>query len=56
MVTVGSKDLPVAQNAPAIGSEAPDFTLPDAQGRKVALSNLLAQSNGVVLIFYRGHW
>ncbi|HEX8253611.1 MAG TPA: hypothetical protein VF846_10705 [Thermoanaerobaculia bacterium] len=56
MVTVGSKDLPLARNAPAIGQKAPEFTLADTHGRKVALSNLLAQSNGVILIFYRGFW
>ena len=56
MVTMGSKGLPVAQGAPAVGQQAPDFTLPDSQGRTVSLSNVLAQSNGVVLIFYRGYW
>jgi energy-coupling factor transporter transmembrane protein EcfT len=56
LVTVGSKDLPASQAAPAIGQQVPDFTLPDTQGRPVSLANVLGQSNGVVLIFYRGYW
>jgi len=56
LVTVGTKGLPSSASAPAIGQKAPDFTLPDAQGRPVSLANLLGQSNGVVLIFYRGYW
>jgi hypothetical protein len=56
MVTAGSKNLPLSQRAPAIGQKAPDFALPDTQGRKVSLSDVLGQSNGVVLIFYRGYW
>jgi hypothetical protein len=55
-VTVGSKDLPTSRSAPAVGQQAPDFTLPDTQRRQVSLANLLGQSNGVVLIFYRGYW
>jgi MFS superfamily sulfate permease-like transporter len=55
-VTVGSKDLPAAQAAPAIAQRAPGFTLPDTRGQQVSLSNVLAQSNGVLLIFYRGYW
>ena len=56
MVTVGSKGLPVAAGAPAIGQKAPDFTLPDTNNRPVSLSSALAGSNGVVLVFYRGYW
>jgi hypothetical protein len=55
-VMVGSKDLPPSQRAPAIAQQAPDFTLPDTRGQQVSLSNVLAQSNGVLLIFYRGYW
>jgi peroxiredoxin len=55
-VTVGSKQLPVASGAPAVGQKAPDFALRDTANREVTLSSLLTQSNGVVLIFYRGHW
>jgi ABC-type xylose transport system permease subunit len=56
LVTVGTKNLPLSASAPAVGRKAPDFTLPDMQGRQVSLANLLGQSNGVVLIFYRGYW
>ena len=37
------------------GQPAPDFTLPDAQGKPVTLSALLARGP-VVLTFYRGGW
>lgn len=41
--------------APKTGGEAPDFTLPNAVGIPVRLSDALA--NGpVVLTFYRGIW
>ena len=48
-----------------VGEKAPDFTLPDTDGNSITLSRLLAspseptgssKTNGVVLIFYRGHW
>ncbi len=37
------------------GCRAPDFTLPDAAGRAVALADLLARGP-VVLSFFRGRW
>jgi peroxiredoxin len=37
------------------GAPAPDFTLPNVDGRSVTLSALLAQGP-VVLTFYRGEW
>lgn len=44
-----------ASRARRAGQPAPDFTLPDAAGQPVTLSELLA--NGpVVLVFYRGNW
>lgn len=39
----------------AVGDTAPNFTLPDALGRPVTLSDLLEQGP-VVLTFYRGEW
>ncbi len=54
-VTAGSK-VPAAEGAPNVGQQAPAFTLRDTANREVALSNLLAQSNGVLLVFYRGYW
>jgi hypothetical protein len=34
---------------------APDFTLPDQQGRPVTLSERLS-AGPILLVFYRGHW
>jgi hypothetical protein len=39
----------------AVGSTAPDFELPDSQGRPVKLSQLATDHN-VLLVFYRGGW
>ena len=56
-VTVFSR-VPTGANVPAVGAKAPDFTLPDASGKPVALAQLLAEpgSKGVLLVFYRGYW
>jgi len=60
-----SRQLPIAENAPAVGDRAPEFTLSDTTGRMVALSMLLSERmpgmqggkpRGVLLIFYRGYW
>ncbi|HEY5004523.1 MAG TPA: peroxiredoxin-like family protein [Ktedonobacteraceae bacterium] len=45
----------IAAHAPKVGDHAPDFTLPNAQGKPVTLSTLL-QRGPVALIFYRGEW
>ena len=45
----------VADKCLKVGETAPDFTLPDAYGRAIALSALLAHGP-VVLTFYRGDW
>lgn len=47
--------LPAAAGAPHVGQKAPDFTLPDQNGKPIALADLISKS-GAVLIFYRGHW
>lgn len=39
----------------AVGEIAPDFTLEDQSGQKVALSSFRGQSP-VTLVFYRGYW
>lgn len=44
-----------AERAKKVGEQAPLFTLDDADGRAVALADLLA-SGPVVLTFYRGVW
>jgi hypothetical protein len=60
-----ARQLPSSTAAPHIGQKAPDFTLPDQNGKPVALADLLASppdgatsgaANGALLIFYRGHW
>ena len=45
----------IAERAAKAGDVAPDFELPDARGRSVHLSNLLADGP-VVVSFYRGGW
>jgi peroxiredoxin len=58
-----ARQLPPVMGGPKVGEKAPDFTLPDKDGRLVTLSNLLESGpdgrgkvNGAVLIFYRGGW
>jgi len=41
--------------APRVGDPAPDFTLPDAHGAAVALSELRGRGR-VLLVFYLGSW
>ncbi|HKO63356.1 MAG TPA: hypothetical protein VJV03_19485 [Pyrinomonadaceae bacterium] len=56
--------LPPSTGAPKVGQKAPDFSLSDASGKQVSLSELLSQPlagqttppKGVLLIFYRGYW
>ena len=38
----------------AVGRPAPDFTLPDQNGKAVNLS--AERGHKVVLVFYRGYW
>lgn len=52
----GTKGLPASAGAPRVGQKAPQFALADTRGRTTSLSQLLAGSNGVLLIFYRGYW
>jgi peroxiredoxin len=39
-----------------VGQRAPDFALADANGKTVALSDMLKGNRAVLLIFYRGYW
>jgi len=54
--------MPAAQGAPRVGQKAPEFSLPDTDGRHVSLSELLSTPingkapKGVLLVFYRGYW
>ena len=58
-----ARQLPASASAPRIGQKAPEFTLPDQDGKPVALADLLSSAAGntakpgaALLIFYRGHW
>jgi len=60
-----ARQLPSAAEAPRVGQKAPDFTLPDKNGKTMTLAELLtsepagaagAKRGGALLIFYRGHW
>lgn len=44
-----------ATGSPAVGDEAPDFTLPDVRGGRVSLTDIL-QNGRAALVFYRGGW
>lgn len=54
--------MPAAQGAPQVGRKAPEFSLPDTDGKPVSLSELLSAPvngkapKGVLLVFYRGYW
>lgn len=49
-----SAQLPESKGAPKVGDVAPDFTLPDQDGKPVKLSDFRGQP--VLLVFYRGYW
>lgn len=49
------RQVPLSAQAPRIGEKAPEFSLPDQNGKMVSLTDLLS-SNGALLIFYRGYW
>jgi hypothetical protein len=60
-ILVVARQLPASAAAPHVGQKAPNFTLPDQDGKPVSLASLLApqpgaRSGGALLIFYRGHW
>ena len=42
-------------SAPEVGDDMPLFTMPDQDGRLVALEEMLREGP-VVLVFHRGHW
>ena len=48
-------DAGLASRALKVGAKAPDFSLPDAHGKVVELSSILARGPAVVT-FYRGGW
>jgi hypothetical protein len=54
LVHVATSQLPPATNELALGTPAPDFTLPDEAGRPVSLASLRGQPT--LIVFYRGAW
>ena len=50
------RQVPASAGAPHVGQKAPDFLLLDQNGKAVGLGDLLSNSRGAVLIFYRGFW
>ena len=52
-IEIGAKGA--GKNAPRLGDFAPDFSLPDAMGKEIRLSQIF-KTCSVVLIFYRGGW
>jgi|HubBroStandDraft_1064217.scaffolds.fasta_scaffold00702_18 hypothetical protein len=53
---VFARRVPPSRGAPHAGDSAPDFTLPDVNGKPVTLSGLRRMNRAVLLIFYRGYW
>jgi hypothetical protein len=47
--------VPATPTALHLGERAPDFTLPDATGRPVALADYRGKKP-LVIVFYRGYW
>ena len=65
MTFIMARWLPASEGAPRVGNRAPEFTLPDANGKPILLAELLStpinvtnttKPRGVLLIFYRGYW
>jgi hypothetical protein len=50
------RQVPASAGAPRVGQKAPDFLLLDQNGKPVGLGDLLSNSKGALLIFYRGFW
>ena len=48
--------VPASAGAPRVGQKAPDFFLLDQIRKPVGLCDLLSNSKGALLIFYRGFW
>ncbi len=59
---IGARQLPASHGAPQVSQKAPDFSLPDTNGKPVSLTELTTSPingkapKGVLLIFYRGYW
>jgi hypothetical protein len=51
-----TRQIPSSDSALHLGERAPAFTLQNADGKRVALSDLMSNHRAVLLIFYRGYW
>lgn len=51
----GEEEAEEAERGPALGAEAPGFTLEALDGREVSLAGL-TREGPVVLVFFRGAW
>ena len=49
-----SATMPLTQQTPSIGANAPDFLLQDHLGKEIKLSKHLGKR--ILLVFYRGFW
>jgi hypothetical protein len=50
------KQIPSSVTALTVGQQAPAFNLLNADGKQVALADLLKNHRAALLIFYRGYW
>ena len=55
-VLYASKQIPASPDVVRVGQPAPPFTLASADGKQIALTDLLKDNRGALLIFYRGYW
>ena len=49
-----SQSLAIAERAPQVGDQAPDFQITDPEGFVWSLEDF--EGTPVLLVFYRGHW
>lgn len=54
-VTAEPAEATTDELGPAVGSEAPDFTLETLDDRRISLSDFRGEAP-VVLVFFRGEW
>jgi peroxiredoxin len=55
MASIATATAQAPRTALKVGDKAPDFSLPNGDGKEVKLSDLTSRSP-VLLIFYRGYW